>query len=320
MTLPQTEHPPPFNITRMSHVVLDVADLAVSREFYERLLGLVVTSADADVAYLRGVEEACHHSLVLRRADAAVCRRVGLRVRDSDDLDRAESYFAERGLSSEWVDVPHQHRTLRVSDDSGVPLELCAGMPTQPRQALRFDQFRGGAAVGLDHVQVLIPDITRAVAFYTGLGFRVTGYASHGGSPAGPFRSVFLTRKGNANDLVLVENGGPSLHHLAFVVTDPSLTLSKVCDLAAALGWRDAIEWGPARHGLGYEQFLYMLDPDGHRVELLGHPYQFIDLEEEPVAWSTEDPATRNTWGPAPPTSWFEHASSLVDAPGLVAR
>jgi catechol 2,3-dioxygenase len=318
MPLPRTDLEPAFDITRMSHVILDVADLSASRHFYERLLGLVVTVADDEVAYLRGVEEVCHHSLVLRRATSATCRHVGLRVRAAGDLDRAEAYFRERGLAAEWVDAPYQDRTLQVRDDSGVPLELCAGMPTQPRQALRFEQFAGAAAKGIDHVQVLVPDVAKAASFYAGLGFRVTGYASRGGSPDGPFRSIFMSRKGNANDLVLLQNGGPSLHHVAYVVGDPSLTLSRVCDLAAGMGLRDAIEWGPGRHGLGYEQFLYLLDPDGHRVELLGHPYQFIDLEEEPEAWSTEDPDVRNIWGPDPPSSWFQHASPLIDESPLL--
>ncbi len=311
MNLPQTDHQPRFDITRMSHVVLDVSDLAASLRFYVDLLGLVVTLADDDVVYLRGVEEACHHSLVLRQATTPTCRHIGLRVRTAADLDGADAYFGERGLATEWVDAPHQDRTLRVIDDSGVPLELCAGMPTQPRQALRFEQFSGAAAKGLDHVQVLVPDVLKATTFYAALGFRITGYASRGGSPDGPYRSVFMSRKDNANDLVLLQNGGPSLHHLAYVVSDPTLTLSRVCDLASGMGRRDAVEWGPGRHGLGFEQFLYLLDPDGHRVELLGHPYQFIDLEEVPEVWSTEDPDVRNIWGPDPPASWFEHASPL---------
>jgi catechol 2,3-dioxygenase len=212
----------------MSHVILDVTDLPASRQFYERLLGLVVTVADTDVVYLRGVEEACHHSLVLSQAAAATCRRVGLRVRAAEDLDRAQLHFKERGLATEWIEVPYQDRTLRASDDSGVPLELCAGMPTQPRLALRFEQFAGAAAKGLDHVQVRVPDVAKTASFYAGLGFRITGYASLGGSPDGPFRSIFMSRKGNANDLVLLQNAGPSLHHLAYVVSDPSLTLSRV--------------------------------------------------------------------------------------------
>ena len=67
MTLPTTAYPPPFNITRASHVVLGVRDLEASRTFYADMLGLVVSDQDAAALYLRGLEERSHHSLVLQR-------------------------------------------------------------------------------------------------------------------------------------------------------------------------------------------------------------------------------------------------------------
>ena len=63
--LPRTNYEPLFNITRASHVVLTVKDLAASRRFYEEVIGLIVTLEEGDTLYLRGIEEACHHSLVL---------------------------------------------------------------------------------------------------------------------------------------------------------------------------------------------------------------------------------------------------------------
>lgn len=67
--LPAVNHRPPFNITRASHIVLNVSDLAKSRAFYVDIVGLVVTEETADTCYLRGLSEACHHSLVLVQAD-----------------------------------------------------------------------------------------------------------------------------------------------------------------------------------------------------------------------------------------------------------
>ena len=81
MDLPRTNHDVPFDITRASHVVLTVKDLEASRQFYTEVIGLIVTEADSDTLYLRGIEEACDHSLVLRRArEAPACIRIGLRV------------------------------------------------------------------------------------------------------------------------------------------------------------------------------------------------------------------------------------------------
>jgi catechol 2,3-dioxygenase len=63
--LPAVNLRPPFNITRASHVVLHVSDLAKSRDFYVDIVGLVVSEEGDGVCYLRGLAEACHHSLVL---------------------------------------------------------------------------------------------------------------------------------------------------------------------------------------------------------------------------------------------------------------
>ena len=68
MTLPKTVFRPGFAITRASHVVFEVSDLARSRAFYVDTLGFVVSDEDSNTLYLRGPEEGCHHSLVLKSA------------------------------------------------------------------------------------------------------------------------------------------------------------------------------------------------------------------------------------------------------------
>ena len=45
MDLPIPVSRPLFNVTRSSHVVLTVKDLAASRAFYEEVLGLIATAA-----------------------------------------------------------------------------------------------------------------------------------------------------------------------------------------------------------------------------------------------------------------------------------
>ena len=114
--LPAVNLRPPFNITRASHVVLHVADLARSRDFYVNIVGLVISDEGEGVCYLRGLAEACHHSLVLiqSRGGEQTCKRIGFRVFFEEDLDSAHAFFKAEGLAAEWVDVPHQGRTLHV--------------------------------------------------------------------------------------------------------------------------------------------------------------------------------------------------------------
>ena len=310
MPLPRSEPNPPFDITRASHVVLDVTDLAASRHFYEEMIGLVVTEADDEVIYLRGVEEACHHSLVLHRAAESRARRIGLRVRREADLDAAKTWFERRGLPADYVDVPHQGKTLHATDVAGTPLELVARMTTVPRKIVAFRTFKGAAPTRLDHYQVHVADVDTAAGMYADLGFRISEYVSVDGKPDTTVLGAWNARKGNANDVVLVTNEGPRLHHFAYTLHDPQSTMLRTCDLASDLGY--AVEWGPSRHGLGSEMFLYLRDPDGHRIELMSPAYQFIDEEEEPYGWAVDDPTVPMLFGAAPSLDWFNTASRFA--------
>lgn len=97
MQLPTPVYKPAFNVTRASHLVSRVRDLEASRAFYCDLLGLVVSEEDASTLWLRGLEEACHHSLVLKTGEPAV-ERVGLRVLTEEDLDLLQAHDAAASL------------------------------------------------------------------------------------------------------------------------------------------------------------------------------------------------------------------------------
>ena len=148
MSIPKPVYNPPFNVTRASHAVLTVKDLAKSRAFYVDLIGFIVSDEDNDTIYLRGVAEACHHSLVLKRAHGEPeAERVGMRVFTEEDLEKAKAHFDKAGLPAKWVEVPHQGRTLHVSDVSGAPIEFCATMELKPRLiVVRAPSRRGAAA------------------------------------------------------------------------------------------------------------------------------------------------------------------------------
>jgi catechol 2,3-dioxygenase len=306
MSLPVLNLSPPFNITRSSHVCLNVKDLAASRLFYEQVMGLVVTLEADGALYLRGVEEACHHSLVLRRNDkAGTASCIGMRVLTEDDLDKAHRYFESRGCAVSWIETPYQGRTLGVVDLFDIPLEFCASMPVEPRKITAFSQHRGGAALRLDHYQLLTPHLHDVLEFYMGLGFWLTEYV---GSNDDEIRAVFLQRKGNPHDIVFFNGDGPRLHHFAFVVPETQYLL-RACDVAGELGFGRQVERGPGRHGPGHALFVYFRDPDGNRVELFTTHYQFMDLENKPVRWDPHDPNVAFPWGMPARKRWFEEAT-----------
>jgi catechol 2,3-dioxygenase len=309
MAIPKTVYDPPFNVTRASHSVLTVKDLAKSRNFYVDLIGFIVSDEDKDAIYLRGVAEACHHSLVLKRTSGeGEAQRVGMRVFTEEDLEKAKHHFEKAGLPAKWVEAPYQGRTLHVSDVSGAPIEFCATMDLKPRLVVSFKDHHGAVPQRIDHFQLLVPDVRKACEFWMSLGFRLSEYISPDDSEELLF--VFLQRKGNPHDIVFAPGSGPRLHHAAFGIPE-SYHFFYVCDLAAEMGFAANIEYGPGRHGPGHALFVYMRDPDGHRIELFNTHYQVMDIENEPVRWNVSEAAKRRWQLPAR-RQWFLEASRFA--------
>ncbi|MEZ2127803.1 MULTISPECIES: VOC family protein [unclassified Sinorhizobium] len=312
MPLPIINYTPPFCVTRASHIAMTVTDLPKSLDFYQEIAGLALTERIGDVAYLRGLEEDCHHSLTLTgaRGGDAECEQVGFRVRSDDDLDRAANFFEELGLDPVWADVPHQQKTLRVRDPQGIPLEFCSAMTTQPRLHSRIERHRGGCALRFDHTQVNVSDVRKAAQFFASFGFMISDYAY---TPKGDMVSAFMRRKNNPHDIVFGSRTGPRLHHFAYVVE--SQNLLRAGDVAASLGLSRQVEFGPSRHGQDHAAFIYLRDPDGHRVELLGHPIQLVDMESEPIGRDITDRAQFAPWGQLAPATFLADASPFPGEP-----
>lgn len=323
MHIPDPILNPPFNITRASHVVLGVRDLDASRAFYTDLVGLVVSDFDSETVWLRGREEAAHHSLVLRKSERTDCHRIGLRVQTDDDILKAKAYFDSISVPAEVVDIPFQGPSLHFRDSNGMPVELCASMPLKERLFMQYDKYVGAGAQRLDHWQVQSQDVRRGLEFWHPLGFRTSEY-TYSTAPDGSVDlwGVWMQRKGNPHDLVFTNGPGPRLHHFAYLLRDAH-DLVHACDVAGALGLGRRLERGPGRHGISGAMFVYFRDPDGHRIELFNTHYQHIDLEP-PIGWSLDNPKRADQWGLPAREKWFAEATEFQGVapsnPELVAE
>lgn len=310
MTLPAAVFYPPFWITRASHVHLSVTDIARSRSFYVDTIGLIVSHETETACYLRAAEEACHHSLVLEKLEpgkSPECLAIGFRVLTDDEIDKALVWAAQNDVAATLVEQPFQSRTLRLVDNNGMTVELCASMDVVPR---RFGDLKAATAYAkrLDHFQTYGPDVNGQAEFYAQLGFRICDAIMADEDIEG----VFTWRKGNTHDLVLFNGQGPSLHHFAYTVSEPSQIL-KACDTAGERGYGKVLERGPGRHPLDGALYLYLRDPDGHRVEIFDGHYQTFDAELTPQITSVEK--SGQPWGLPGQASWFEETTPFADAP-----
>jgi catechol 2,3-dioxygenase len=271
-----------------------------------------VTEETDDVVYLRGLEESAHHSLVLERSAEAKAHRVGLRVRTDAEIVAAEKHFASIGVEHQRVEKDHQGPTLQFRDAVGTAMELTSSMSLVERKMQNFDEFIAGAPQRLDHYQCVTHDVQTATDVWTGLGMRISEYTAKDGTDE--LWGTWMEVKGNTHDLVFTNGRGPRLHHFAYTVPDATALLH-AADVAGARGFGQEIDRGPGRHGISNALFLYLRDPDQHRIELFTTHYQFIDLEEVPIRWDVSNPKRAQLWGMPASNRWFFEASEFPGEP-----
>ena len=59
------------------------------------------------------MEERGHHSIILKQESTPKVSMLAFKVFSDSDLDKAEKWFKDRSLPTEWVERSFQKRTLR---------------------------------------------------------------------------------------------------------------------------------------------------------------------------------------------------------------
>lgn len=309
-----TDFTPP-DIVRCAYLDLVVTDLQRSREFYVDILGLTITEETEDAIYLRSLEEFIHHNLVLRKGPVAAAAAFAFRVRTPEDVDRAEQWFAARGCRTERRPdgfVKGIGDAVRVTDPLGFPYEFFYEVTHVERLAWRYDLYTPGALVRLDHFNQVTPDVPKGRQYLEELGFRVTEDIQ---DDEGITYAAWLRRKDTVHDTALTGGDGPRLHHIAFSTHEKHNILA-ICDKLGALRKSDVIERGPGRHGVSNAFYLYIRDPDGHRVEIYTQDYYTGDPDNPTITWDVHDNQRRDWWGNPVVPSWYTDASLVLDLDG----
>ena len=309
---PEAEAP---DVLRVAYMEIQVTNLAASREFYVDVLGLHVTHEDDQEIYLRSAEEFIHHNLVLKQGDIAAVGAFSYRVRSPEDVDKAEAFYKELGCRVERrADgfVRGIGDAVRVEDPLGFPYEFFYDVDHVERLAWRYDLQIPGELVRLDHFNQVTPDVPRAARYMQDLGFRITEEIS---DSDGTVYAAWMRRKPTVHDTAMTGGNGPRMHHVAFATHEKHNILA-ICDKLGALRRSDAIERGPGRHGVSNAFYLYLRDPDGHRVEIYTQDYWTGDPDNPVVSWDVHDNQRRDWWGNPVVPSWYTEASLVLDLDG----
>jgi hypothetical protein len=100
------------------------------------------------------------------------------------------------------------------------------------------------------------------------------------------------------------------------VATHESHQVLRTADIFGAPHKEHHIERGPGRHGVSNAFYVYLRDPDGHRVEIYTSDYYTGDPDHETYRWNVNDDRRRDFWGNAVIESWYKEATPVLDLDG----
>jgi glyoxylase I family protein len=123
-------------ITGLSHVQLNVADVAASAAWYSAVLGLRPFADDPDIGYVALQHRGAKFVVVLTKAPAAGVRSAGtagdgldhlaLAVPDGASLETWAAHLTEVGIHHDGIVLEGGHPSLQLRDPDGIAIELVA--------------------------------------------------------------------------------------------------------------------------------------------------------------------------------------------------
>lgn len=241
-----------------------------------RAITLSVDNPDAAAAYYAELFEGS-------QADGAV--ELGAETRVS-------FVEGETGLASVALDLTRRPVTPGISDQG--PVADADGNRLDIRVVEDLDEQLPKDQPTLGHLTFQSPDPLSQQRFYEHLGFELS-------EGLGDF---FRWMRCNPVHHTVAFSQGPSpgLHHIAIELSDRA-ALVDACDRLAELG--QPIEYGPGRHRVGGNLFVYFLDRYGFRIEFFCELARITASDfVAPIHSADARSQTINAWGPQPPESF----------------
>jgi catechol 2,3-dioxygenase len=263
--------------------------------FYTDVLGLEETTHEGQSVYLRGWGEWSHHSLQLTEAAEPGLGHIGWRTWSPEDLDTAVANVQARGVEGTWKEdsVGHgpayrfkspggqTHELLWENEMYAAPPGMESSFPDRPQR----HQPRGVAPRQIDHVTVMTDGPVRDAEWFRDvLGSTFTEYTMlNEDTELVVFAMSTNNEKSHDLGLILDQSGVPGrIHHFAWWV-DSRDELLRAADVL--LGADIPIEFGPGRHAMGEQDYLYAREPGGARFEVNTGGYRLYVPDWETKKW-----------------------------------
>lgn len=271
-------------IRAIRHATFETADVSRMAAYYEEIMGLAAVERAKDVAYLACVGQA--PSVVLKAGSGPRCLSIAL---DSADLDGVAAVARAAGVAVSERSDPHPGIARSVVLATPHDAEVEVLLPSPAQAALGTEKAIAPKKLG--HVAFNVGDVQTAVKFYTDvLGFRVSDWM-------GDF-FAFLRCGPDHHTVNVLPGKREKMHHIAFEAADWS-AIRRACDHLGPRGY--PLIWGPGRHGVGHNIFIYHKNPDGQIVELYTELDQMSDEAAgffDPRPWHEDKPQRPKVWTP----------------------
>ena len=325
-----TNPEPILDLAHLAHIELLTPDLEGTTRFFTGLLGLQESARAGSSVYLRCFEERYHHSIKLTQAKQAGLGHVAFRTRSAAALERRVRAIEATGLGRGWSDGDLGHgRAYRFETPAGHPWEIFwdveyfAAAEADRSILLNRPQKRpltGMPARRLDHFNLTAADAHAVKSFLVStLGFTEREAVAPDDNPAVSIASWLAVTNLSHDLAVLPDAPGPGRLHHTCLYMGTNEALFDFADLCRDHGIE--VEHGPGRHSIGKTTFLYVREPGGNRIELLGDIGALVfDPAAATIKWPASQLPLAAIWTGSPlPPEFFtyatpDHALTLLDA------
>jgi catechol 2,3-dioxygenase len=312
----------PMLLSQLAHVELTTPRFEESLKFWTEVVGLETTARVGNSAYLRAWGDRFHHTLQLTEGPETGLGHIGWRAAGAQALQDAVVRLEAAGVGEGWQEsAAGQGRSFRYRGPGGHLHELFweverfvppAGMQSPfPNRPQRYVP-RGAAVRCVDHVTVTSGNPDRDARWYRDtLGQRYMEYTTIPDRPDFPvFCMTSVCERSHDLGIVWDPTGDHGrVNHFAYFV-DSREELLRVADVF--LNQDVAIEFGPGKHGMGEQDYLYVREPSGMRVEINAGGYRNYEPDWETVRYEPQQGSNVFYKNGALPASMFQ---SFPDVP-----
>lgn len=303
-------------LSQLAHVELITPKPEESLRFWKETVGLEESSSVGSSVYLRAWGDRFHHTLQLTEGPEVALGHIGWRAAGKSELDVAVGRLEELGVGEGWSEDPvghgrafryrapggHLHEVFWEVERFDPEPELKSPFPNRPQRYVP----RGAAVRCIDHVTIAAANPQGDAEWYRGaLGHRYMEYTVIPDRPEFPVFCMTTVCE-RSHDLGIVWDPGPvpgRINHFSYFV-DSREELLRVTDVFLNAGV--AIEFGPGKHGMGEQDYLYVRDPSGMRVEINAGGYRNYEPDWETVRFEPQQGSNVFYKNLAMPPSMFE--------------